>query len=250
MPAPSLLRLPYRIARRVRDEFKYRGNGVECQCCGGAFRAFMPYGNKVVRPNARCPRCFSAERQRMVLVYLRERTDVFSAARSVLHFAPEAGIERHLRTNAKLDYITADLDGSRAMEAMDITDIPRPDNTFDIVLCSHVLEHVPDDRKAMREIFRVLRPGGFAIVLVPLYEDMAETYENRDITTPDGRLEHFDQIDHVRKYGMDYFDRLKEAGFVVNRIDYASEVGDEIANRYGFNPVEKIERADKPSDTT
>jgi len=242
----SILRLPYRIARRVRDEWMYRGSGVECPCCGGTFRAFMPYGNKAVRENARCPRCFSAERQRMVLMYLRERTGVFTEAMSVLHFAPEAGLARHLCTNSKLDYITADLDGARAMEAMDITDIPRPDGTFDIVLCSHVLEHVPDDRKAMREIFRVLKPGGFAILLVPLYEDMPETYENWGVTTPEARLEHFDQVDHVRKYGMDYFDRLKETGFAVNRIDYAREVGDDVAVRFGFNPIEKIERADKP----
>ncbi|MEQ9616619.1 MAG: methyltransferase domain-containing protein [Phycisphaerales bacterium] len=242
-----MIRGLYRTARRLRDEFLYRGDAVECPCCGGTFRAFMPYGNKVVRPNARCPRCFSAERQRMVLCYLRERTNIFTDALSVLHFAPEAGIERHLRTNAKLGYTTADLDGSRADEAMDITDIPRPDGTFDVVLCSHVLEHVPDDRKAMREIFRVLKPGGFAILLVPLYEDLAETYENRAITTPAGRLEHFDQVDHVRKYGMDYFDRLREAGFVVNRVDYGREVGEVAARRFGFNPREQVERAEKPA---
>ena len=160
-----MIRSLFRIARRARDEFRYRGSGVECNCCGGIFRSFMPYGHVTVRPNARCPRCFSAERQRMVLHYLRHRTEVFTAPMSVLHFAPEAGIERHLRACARLRYTTADLDGSRADVAMDITDIPHATGTFDLVLCSHVLEHVPDDRKAMREICRVLKPGGRLVIL-------------------------------------------------------------------------------------
>ena len=242
-----MIRSLFRIARRARDEFRYRGSGVECNCCGGIFRSFMPYGHVTVRPNARCPRCFSAERQRMVLHYLRHRTEVFTAPMSVLHFAPEAGIERHLRACARLRYTTADLDGSRADVAMDITDIPHATGTFDLVLCSHVLEHVPDDRKAMREICRVLKPGGFAILQVPLYPDMPKTYENPEITSPKDRLAHFDQPDHVRKYGMDYFDRLRDAGFEVNRVDYVSEVGQETAQRHGFWAQEMIERCDKPT---
>ena len=239
-------RFAYRLQRRVRAEIRYFGSGVECNCCGGTFRSFMPYGNAIVRENARCPRCFSAERNRMVLHFLRNRTNVFTEALSVLLFAPESGVERHLKKCPKLEYVTADLEGWRAREKMDITDILRGDGAFDVVLCSHVLEHVPEDRKAMREIFRVLKPGGFAILQVPLYEDMDETYENWSVTTPEERLEHFDQRDHVRKYGMDYFDRLRESGFVVNRVDYAREVGSEAARRFGFNPAERIERADKP----
>jgi len=134
------------------------------------------------------------------------------------------------------------------MVAMDIMDIPREDSAFDIVLCSHVLEHVPDDKRAIREIYRVLKPGGWAILQVPMYEDLDETYENWDITTPEGRLEHFDQKDHVRKHGRDYLDRIVEAGFTARAIPFAQEYDPALAKRFGFKMDEKIYRAKKPAN--
>ena len=132
----------------------WRGDRVECPCCGGRFERFLPYWN---RDFCRCPRCDSHERHRALWLYLRDRADL---AGTLLHLAPEAAIARHLRDRPGVDYVSADLDSPLAMLHFDIQDIPFRDGTFDAVLCGHVLTEVPDDRKAMREMARVLRPGG------------------------------------------------------------------------------------------
>ena len=147
-------------------------------------------------------------------MFFRKQTDLLDGEdKRVLHVAPEACFERKLKRQLGNGYLTADFSDPRAMVKMDITDIQYPDHCFDVVYCSHVLEHVDDDRKAMREFWRILKPGGWAILLVPITAD--KTFEDPSIDTPSERLRVFGQEDHVRRYGPDYVDRLREAGFDV-----------------------------------
>jgi SAM-dependent methyltransferase len=165
------------------------------------------------------------ERHRLIWLYFKRKTNLFdSRPKTVLHVAPEECLESRLRSHLGESYITADLMDPRAMIKMDITDIQHPDNHFDVIFCSHVLEHVPDDRRAMREFFRVLKPDGWAILLVPVTSE--RTFEDLSITDPTERLRLFGQEDHVRRYGPDYVDRLREAGFDVE-ISRASDMFDE-----------------------
>ena len=158
--------------------------------------------------------CGSVERHRFVWLFFKEHTDLFDGRdKSMLHVAPERCFEGRLRRLLPKGYVTADLANPRAMVKMDVTDIPYPDASFDIIYCSHVLEHVVDDRRAMREFYRVLKPGGWAVILVPITMDT--TFEDERIVSPVERLKAFGQEDHVRRYGPDFVDRLRDAGFVV-----------------------------------
>ena len=223
----------YRICR----SFLYIGNRYICPCCGWRFRTLLPYGNKK-RPNVGCPRCNSAERHRLLWLYLKNKTNFFSDNLKVLHFAPEYIFQKTLRFMSNLDYISADLNSPMAMVKMDITNILYEDNSFDVILCSHVLEHVVDDRKAMRELFRVLKPGGWGILQVPILRD--KTFEDLSIVSPEDRERIFGQKDHVRIYGCDYKDRLEEAGFTVKVDGYVRELGDDKIKKHGLSEDQDI----------
>jgi len=211
----------------------YYGNRYVCPCCGGRFRKFLPYGVRK-RPNVKCPRCGSLERHRLIWLYLKNRTNLFTSSLMVLHFAPEDIFQRHFRLLSNLNYVSADLYPSKAMLKMDITNIYFKDNTFDVILCSHVLEHIVDDRKAMLELFRVLKPGGWSILQVPIREDLNRTLEGDILTTAAERERIFGQSDHVRQYGLDYKDRLEEVGFKVKVDNYGEELGQELFEKYGL----------------
>jgi len=217
-----------RRARRFTASLPYAGARFHCPLCGGRFRAMLPFG-PARRANAKCPRCASVERHRLLWFYLRERTDFFTAPLRVLHFAAVQCMQEAFGRLANLDYVTADLVDESAMHRMDIADIRFPDASFDCVLSLHVLEHVPDDRRAMREILRVLRPGGWAILQVPIVRE--KTFEDPAIRTPEERLVHYGQEDHVRAYGLDYADRLREAGFEVTVDAYLSELDAALVDR-------------------
>ena len=223
----------YKICR----SFLYIGNRYICPCCGWRFRTLLPYGNKK-RPNVGCPRCNSAERHRLLWLYLKNKTNFFSDNLKVLHFAPEYIFQKTLRFMSNLDYISADLNSPMAMVKMDITNILYEDNSFDVILCSHVLEHVVDDRKAMRELFRVLKPGGWGILQVPILRD--KTFEDLSIVSPEDRERIFGQKDHVRIYGRDYKDRLEEAGFTVKVDGYVRELGDDKIKKHGLSEDQDI----------
>ena len=182
-----------------------------CEATGEGL--FLPHG-RTHRRNARCRECGSLERHRLVWVYLLE-TDLFDGNRKrVLHIAPEPVIRQRLEGHPKIDYLSGDLRPGKAMVEMDITAMPWRDGSFDFILCSHVLEHVPDDRRALSELLRVLRPGGWAILAVPIRGE--RTYEDPLITSPDERARHFGQADHVRKYGSrDFPERIRSVGFEV-----------------------------------
>jgi SAM-dependent methyltransferase len=217
----------------------YRGDKVECPCCEGRFRKFLPGA----WPNSVCPRCGCLKRHRELWVLLRDRLDVVEGDCTILHFAPESILQKRLKALPNVRYVSADLDARDAMLRFDITNIPFPDASFDHVLCSHVLEHVPEDRAAMREIFRMLRRGGRAVVCVPIDHNRAATYEEPAITSPKEREQAFGQRDHVRIYGRDFQARLEDAGFSVTLDRHARELeesGDPDFERYGFSGHENI----------
>lgn len=183
--------------------------------CSTSARRFQDYG-KPVRPEARCPSCGSLERDRAVWSYLAERTDWLERRTRVLHVAPERSLERKLRERFGQAYLTADLSRSDVSLTLDICDIPFKDDVFDLLLCSHVLEHVDDDRLAMRELYRVLAPGGVALLQVPINAE--RTDEDPSVTDSRERERRFGQHDHVRSYGPDVIGRLEEAGFAVEEL--------------------------------
>lgn len=220
----------------------YVGRGVECPVCGARRRRFLPYGYVTTRDNALCPACLSLERHRLLWLYLRRETDLLTAFPRTLHIAPEYCIMRHLKRHFKGhpgQYVTADLESPLADLHFDVQRIPLADDSVDVILCNHLLEHVADDRLALRELHRVLKPGGWGILLSPVEPDWEHTYEDDTITDPAERTRIFGQYDHRRIYGMDYPDRLREAGFEVADIDYAASL-DESERRLYALPADHI----------
>jgi SAM-dependent methyltransferase len=237
---------PARVARGVRLRvrmLRHRGDAVVCPVCSHSFSCFRDDWN---RPNAICWRCGSHERHRLLWLYLERHPQLLADAGSLLHFAPEWCLEQRLRPIPGLRYVTADLDPAKGELQLDITRLALPDRSFGAILCSHVLEHVEDDRAAMRELFRVLEPGGWAIVMVPLDLARETTYEDASIITPAERERAFAQWDHVRMYAPDIADRLGSAGFNVAREQFVRTLGPELAARYGCTDLDEIFLCRKP----
>jgi SAM-dependent methyltransferase len=212
------LMIPQRVKsslRRIKKAAKYYGRERFCPVCSRYSSKFEMFGN-VPRSDALCIWCGALERHRFVWLFLQRKTDFFTSKRGLkmLHIAPEVCFESRFRLLAGPGYLTADLVAETVDVKMDITDIGYADETFDAIYCSHVLEHVSDDIKAMTEFRRVLNKGGWAILLVPI--SAAQTIEDPTITDPNERLKLFGQEDHVRSYGPDYVDRLRTAGFEVS----------------------------------
>lgn len=220
---------------------------VQCPVCGAELAAFEPAGQ---REGAVCPECSSRERHRALWLLLEERPELIAGARSLLHFAPEEFLRERFAALPSLRYITADLDPGRGDLPLDLMDLKLPDEAFDAVLCSHVLEHVPDDRRAMAELYRILRPGGWVVVMVPLDVWRAETYEDPSITDPQERLRAFRQEDHVRLYAPDIAERLRRAGFGVEEVPVADLAGPERARRHGLLRSDHVFICNKPSAAT
>jgi len=229
---PAFLKPPL---RRLRDFFvglTYRGTGRLCPVCETSSRKFAPFG-EVPRRDALCVTCGALERHRLTWLFFRRKTDLFGRrAARMLHVAPEPTIEAALRSHLGEAYVTADLHDPKAMLRMDITDIRLPDESFDVIYCSHVLEHVPDDRKAMRELRRILKGDGWAVFQVPVTEDA--TIEDPSVTDPKERARLFGQEDHVRRYGPDCADRLVDAGFRVTVTNPADFLSSEEIERMGI----------------
>ncbi len=232
---PETVKAPLRRVRQFVAAIPYRGTGRWCPVCERTSRRFRAYGI-VPRPDALCMHCGALERHRLAWLYLQRRTDLFDGRpKKMLHVAPEAAFQRRLRKALGDGYLTADLSEGRAMVAMDVENIRMADGSFDVIFCSHVLEHVNDDRRAMGELFRVLRPGGWAILLVPV--TVEATVEDPTITDPAERLRRFGQHDHVRRYGPDYVDRLRDAGFAVAITGVADLATPGEAERMGLTPA-------------
>lgn len=205
----------------------YLGRGRECPLCGCRRRKFLPYGYVVQREDALCPNCLALERHRLLWLYLERCTDMPVARPQLLHIAPEVALMRKFRKIYASEpdrYLTADLESPLADMHFDIQQIPLAEESQDVVICNHILEHVEDDRLAMRELFRILRPGGWAVILSPVDLARERTFEDDTITDADERTHIFGQYDHRRIYGRDYAARLREAGFEVEERDYAKEL--------------------------
>ncbi len=222
----------------------YVGKKHYCPICKHSFRKFLPYGNKGAA-NRLCPNCLSLERHRLLWLYLKNKTAFFTEKYKVLHIAPEQPFIKRFKKLPALSYITADLLSPLADVKMDIRNIPFENETFDVVICNHVLEHIDDDLKAMTEIFRVLRKNGFAIVQVPLDSKLSKTYEDFSITSPEEREKIFGQYDHLRIYGLDYPQRLEKAGFKVEINHYIETFADEEINYYRLDKNELLYIAHK-----
>lgn len=199
----------------------------------------LPAG-RARRPNARCPRCGSLERHRLIWLYLQRKTDLFAMPHRVLDVAPEEMLQRKLQAMPNLDYLSVDLESPLAMRRMDITRLDLPDASFDVIFCNHVFEHIPDDRAAMRELRRVLRPNGWAILQTPVDMNRATTDEDASISDPQERLRRFGQLDHVRVYGRDFFQRLEDSGWRVTADPFIQSLTAADVQRFGLMPEEKI----------
>ena len=211
MQASDVLPPPLRRSLRRARTLAMTGRAVQCPCCGSRFRRFKDAHGA----DRACWRCGSLERHRSLALYLDRHPELLWPGMSILHVAPEGVLRDRLAAVEGARYVSGDLTAEFGPEEIDVTDLRFEDASFDLVVCNHVLEHVPDDRRAMREIARVLRPGGAAILLVPDVE-AAVTDEDPSITDPEERVRRFGQDDHVRRYGWDYVDRLRHAGLRVD----------------------------------
>lgn len=242
IPRPWLIRMSY-IFRWMILPF-YKGKNHTCPVCGGEFRKMLPYGNKGAE-NRLCPKCLSLERHRLMWLYFQNETDLFTADKKLLHVAPEQPFLERFRKMENLDYTTGDLVSPIADVKMDIMNIPFDDNTFDVMICNHVLEHVESDIKAMQEVLRILKPGGWAILQVPINYSYSETHEDLSITDPKERERVFGQYDHVRWHGTDYGKRLASAGFDVDENRYIDTFSDEEIEKYRLPKGEVVYVAKK-----
>lgn len=257
--------IPYSLGVKLRGAwqkilgFYYSGDSYYCPLCRFSFRKMLPAGIKNpvfrnyriigggYRRNALCPRCYSTDRDRLVFSYIQNIANLFHPAFSVLHIAPEGALRAFFMNQTNVGYRTGfkDADAYKGyyyqqnLQAIDITDIPFASDSFDLIICNHVLEHVPEDIKAMKELCRVMKPGGHGIMQVPIAADLPKTYENPMIQTDKGRLKEYGQHDHVRIYGNDYADKLRNAGFEVEVVDlYITDP--EWFKKLAVNPAEKL----------
>ncbi|MFI8603109.1 class I SAM-dependent methyltransferase [Cellulophaga baltica] len=230
IPRPILIKLSY-LARPVLA-FSMKGDTYIDPIDGKSFKRFLPYGYESPRENVLSPSTLSLERHRLLWLYLKNETDFFTKKYKVLHFAPEQAFYKRFRALENLNYTTTDLDSPLADIKADICDLPFADNSFDIIFCNHVLEHIPDDTKAMEEIYRILKPNGWAVLQIPQDLKRATTFEDDTITDRKERAKIFGQYDHVRIYGRDYFTKLREIGFHVDEVDFTSKLTPETIDKY------------------
>lgn len=215
-----------------------RGSAVQCPVCEKSYKKFLPYG-RIARENALCPNCLSLERHRLMWLFLKEKTNFFTAPLRVLHVAPEHCFIQRFEALPNLEYITADIESPLAKVKMDVHDIPFPENSFDVVFCNHVLEHVEDDIRACQEFNRVLKPSGWGILQSPVYP-IETTLEDSSITDPAEREKLFGQRDHVRKFGKDYAERLRRSGLRIEENQFVKELSEEKVSHFALPSQEII----------
>jgi len=238
LPRPLLIRLSL-IARPLLAFF-LKGNDFIDPIDGKGFKTFLPYGYGKQRDNVLSPSTLSLERHRLLWLFLKKETPFFSENLKVLHFAPEQAFFKRFKKLSNIQYTTTDLNSPLAEVKADICNLPFPDNSFDVILCNHVLEHIPDDTKALQELYRVMKPNGWGIFQVPQQLSREKTFEDNSITNKKERAKIFGQYDHVRIYGRDYFDKLRAAGFTVEEIHYTSSFSEDEIEKYGLAKGEII----------
>lgn len=230
IPRPLLIRFSY-LVRPVIATF-LKGENHTDPIDGKSFKTFLPYGYGTQRNNVLSPSTLSLERHRLLWLYLKNETDFFLAKNKVLHFAPEQCFLKRFKALKNIDYTTTDLLSPIADVKADICNLPFADNSYDVIFCNHVLEHIPDDTKAMQELYRVMKPGGFGVFQIPQDLNRETTFEDDSITDKKERAKIFGQYDHVRIYGRDYFDKLRRIGFEVEEVDYTASLSDADIHKY------------------
>jgi SAM-dependent methyltransferase len=241
---PNVIMEIYHDYNKKKQIKFYAGNKVKCPICNSEFKFFAPYNH---RNNVRCLSCDTLDRHRLLWKYLNEKTNIFMDNVKLLHFAPEKVFYNFFSISENIKYYPCDLFperydylSKRNIYEVDITNIPFDNDFFDIILCNHVLEHIPDDNKAMSELYRVMKIGAWGIFQVPIDYNREKTYEDPSITTPKGRDKAYGFSDHVRLYGCDYKDRLASIGFKVIEDDYVNNISDEDLVKYGLCSNELI----------
>jgi SAM-dependent methyltransferase len=232
IPRPWLIKVSYLV--RPIIAFSLKGDRFTDPIDGKNFRKFLPYGYGKQRENALSPSTLSLERHRLMWLFLRDETTFFTSEKKLktLHIAPEQCFLDIFRKQENLEYTTSDLESPIADVKADICNLPFKDNSFDVVFCNHVLEHITDDKKAMQELFRVMKRGGFGIFQIPQDLSRETTFEDNSITDKKERAKIFGQYDHVRIYGKDYFNKLRSIGFKVDEIDYTQKISSEKLERF------------------
>lgn len=230
IPRPILIKVSYWVSPLI--SFYLKGSKFTDPIDGRSFKKLLPYGYGEQRLNALSPSSLSLERHRLLWLYLKNETDFFTESKKMLHIAPEQCFLKRFKNQKNLNYTTADLYSPIADVKADICDLPFEDNSFDTILCNHVLEHIPDDTKAMQELFRILKPGGMAILQIPQDLEREVTFEDDSIVDEKERTEIFGQYDHVRVYGRDYFDKLRSIGFTVKEVDYTTTFSKAALEKY------------------
>ncbi len=240
IPRPLLIKLS--IIFQKFSSLLYAGNKYEDPINGKSYRKFLPYGYGGVakRKNVLSPGTISLERHRLMWLYLKNRTDFFTAPHKVLHIAPEQCFYRIFREMKNLDYTTGDYNSPIADVHFDLHHAPFEDDSFDVIFCNHVLEHVEDAGQCMRELYRIMKPGGWGIFQVPIDITRQETYEDKSIVKPEDRELHYWQKDHLRLFGLDYGKKLEDAGFKVTEDDYVQTLPAELIDRYRLQKEEII----------
>jgi predicted SAM-dependent methyltransferase len=246
LPRPLLIRLSYVF--KFFAPLIYKGNNVECPVCERSFRKFLSYGSNVAhRDNVLCPYDLTLERHRLMWLYLRDHSSFFTKENiKVMHIAPEQCFHKGFQAQKNLDYTTGDLVSPIADLHFDLHDIPLEDNQYEVIFCNHVMEHVANDLRCMQELYRIMKPGGWGIMQVPIDSNRDETYEDASITTPEEREKHFWQYDHVRLYGNNYPKRLAEAGFNVETFDIKDHISAEQLERFRLQKNELLYVVIKP----
>ncbi|WP_350292978.1 methyltransferase domain-containing protein [uncultured Croceitalea sp.] len=230
IPRPWLITISYWV--RPILALYYSGNKYIDPIDGKGFRKFLPYGYENPREGVLSPSTLSLERHRLLWLYLQNETSFFKDNFKLLHFAPEQAFHKRFKKLKNIEYTTTDLNSPIADVKADICDLPFDDNSYDVILCNHVLEHIPNDTKAMEELYRVLKPGGWGIFQIPQDLKRDKTFEDDSITDKKERAKIFGQYDHVRIYGRDYFNKLRNVGFTVEEIDYTSVLSIDEVNKY------------------
>lgn len=232
IPRPYLIWWSKFLAPLV--DILFRGNDFTDPINGKSYRKFLPYGYVKQRDNALSPGTLSLERHRLLWLYLNNETNFFSKTLKVLHIAPEQCFYNLFKNLKNINYTTFDLNSPLADIKGDICNMPFKENSFDFILCNHVLEHINDDKKAMKELYRVLNKNGTAILQVPINQKSSKTFEDSSIVDKKERIEKFGQYDHIRLYGLDYFKKLESFGFKVDPLKYSKEFTESEIIKYGL----------------
>ena len=198
------------------------------------YSKFLSYGYKTVRKNALCPGTLSLERHRLLWLYLDRETNFLSSNLKVLHVAPEQVFYKKFKKLKNWEYFTFDLNSPIADIKGDLTSTNFKDESFDLIICNHVLEHIEDDKSALNEMYRILKYNGISILQVPINVKRENTFEDLSIKSKIQRQKYFGQYDHVREYGLDFKDRVEQAGFKVEMINYSKKISQDLVIKYGL----------------